>query len=294
MRSAAARPGSRAGAIAFAATYYGPSTVHSEDHQELRREMAEAPTERIQGPSPSHRAVIGDVLDGLGADRDVRGVLLCGSLARGTARPDSDVDLLVVLAAGTGDPGGGDAKRFSRTRHGAIEVEQSGRTAEGWRRQFAPVRVGDESWGYAFLDGVILHDPYGEVAELVAAAAEAHARYRVPKETRAHFAWLWGHLRPKMEAVLRRGDPVEIGWAAAVMMGRLTDTLWAASGRPLPSRDLGTFQRHLGDLTVPPDAPALVRELLQAPPEAALRLQLRLLDAVFPHLQEAPTPETGE
>lgn len=254
--------------------------------------MTEAPTQRIHFPTPLHRDIAEKVLDDLKADADVLGVLLCGSLARGTARPDSDIDLLVVLADGAAGPGD-DAKRVSRTRHGAIEVEQGGRTPAGWRRQFAPARVNDESWGYAFLDGAVLHDPHGEVARLIREAAQIHAAYRVPEEIRSHYFWLWGHMRPKMEAVLRAGDATEIGWSAAVMTERVIKTLWAASGRPAPSLDLGTFQRHLNDLTVPPDAPALVREMLQAPPEEALRLQLRLIDAVEPHLRQPISGNLG-
>jgi predicted nucleotidyltransferase len=245
--------------------------------------MDEAAGHAIRFPTALHRAAVDSVLAGLRADPTVAGALVCGSLARGTARADSDVDVLVVLRDGAADDG---AKRFSRTRHGAIEVEQSGRTSTGWLRQFAPSRVRDESWGYAFLDGAILYDPQGAVARLAAAATEVHAAYRVPQEITAHYAWLWGHLRPKMEAVLRAGDATEIGWTAAVMANHIVQTLWAASGRPLPSLDLGTFRRHLDDLTVPPDAPALAREMLQAPPQESLRLQLRILDAVVPRLQE--------
>jgi predicted nucleotidyltransferase len=237
----------------------------------------------IQFPTQLHRAVLDDVLAELRADVAVLGVLLCGSLARGTARDDSDIDLLIVLADQEADDG---AKRFTRKRFGAIEVEQSARTPAGWIRQFSPSRIGDESWGYAFLDGVVLHDPHGAVAQLVVAADDAHASYRVPDHLTAHYAWLWRHIRPKMEAVLRGGDATEIGWAAAVMTAHLTETLWAINGRPLPSRDLGCLQRHLDDLTVPREASTLVREMLQAAPKECLRLQLRLLDLVTPYLQQ--------
>ena len=95
-------------------------------------------------------------------------------------------------------------------------------------------------------------------------------------------------MRPKMEAVLRAGDATEIAWATAVMANHIIQTLWAVSGRPLPSLDLDTFRGHLDDLTVPPDAPALARAMLQAPPEESLRLQLRILDAITPSLQQTP------
>lgn len=245
--------------------------------------MSEPGSGGIQFPTALHREAVEDVLAGLRVDPAVVGALVCGSLARGTARADSDIDVLFVLADGEAEDA---AKRFSRTRRGPIEVEQSGRTSAGWLKQFTPSRVGDESWGYAFLDGAILYDPQGKVARLVAAAADVHAAYRLPAEIRRHYAWLWGHMRPKMEAVLRGGDATEIGWAAAVMASSVIQTMWAASGRPLPSLDLGTFWRHLGDLTVPSDAPSLAREMLQAPPQESLRLQLRILDAVTPSLLE--------
>lgn len=255
--------------------------------------MSEVPGEDFGFPTPHHRAALDEVLAGLRADADVLGVLLCGSLARGTAREDSDIDLLVVLAGGEGVTVGEAARCSSRTRHGAIDVEQSCRTVAGWTAQFAPSRIGDESWGYAFLDGAVLHDLHGAVARLVDAAATAHARYRVPEHITAHYAWLWRHLRPKMEAVLRSADATEVGWATAVMTKHLTNTLWAINGRPLPSRDLGTFQRHLGDLTVPHNAPALIRELLAASPKDGLRLQLRLLDLVMPYLLNPRTREVS-
>jgi hypothetical protein len=243
----------------------------------------------IQFPTRLHQAALEEVLAERRADAGVLGVLLVGSLARGTARADSDIDLLIVLA----DEG---AKRAYPRRYGEIAVEQGARTAAGWLQQFSPSRVGDESWGYAFLDGVILHDPHGAVARLVAAAAAAHAAYRVPGHIREHYAWLWDHVRPKMEAVLRGGDATEIGWAAAVMTKPVIETLWAINGRPLPSLDLGCFQRNLDDLAIPRQAPALVRDLFKAAPEECLRLHLRLLDLAMPYLRadEASEPRHGD
>jgi Nucleotidyltransferase domain len=119
----------------------------------------------VQFPTRLHEAVLEKVLAVHRADAGVLGVLLCGSLARGTAREDSDIDLLLVLADD-------EAKRSYRKHYGSIVVEQNARTPADWIQQFTPSRIRDESWGYAFLDGVILHDPHGEVARLAAAAAD--------------------------------------------------------------------------------------------------------------------------
>jgi hypothetical protein len=73
-----------------------------------------------------------------------------------------------------------------------------------------------------------------------------------------------------MLAVHRRGDPVEVGWAAAVMTNELLRTAWAVNDLPNPSLDLGTVQRHLDDLldvfethlsaSIPPRQSTITRE----------------------------------
>ena len=100
-------------------------------------------------PTDHHMAAVEHMLDGYRADGTVRGALLCGSLARGTARTDSDIDILVVLQAEPDEP-------TRRTQCGEVDVEETRRTYEGWVERFSPSRVGDESWGYAFLDGMAL------------------------------------------------------------------------------------------------------------------------------------------
>jgi predicted nucleotidyltransferase len=233
----------------------------------------------IHYPTPLHRRVLSAILADARADPGVRGLLLTGSLARGTARADSDLDILVVTSEQPTDEGWRSAAR-------PLPVDFLVRTPGEWRARFAPDRPRDESWGYAFLDAVVLHDPEGIAARLIADAAVIHERYRVPASVKAHYTRLWHHVRPKMLAVLSHGDPVEIGWASAVMTNDVLRTAWAASDLPNPSLDLGTVQRHLDDLTIPTDAPAQISAILRAPPRESLQRQLDLIDAILPHLEE--------
>lgn len=226
-------------------------------------------------PTPVHGEVLDQVLATLRADHRVLGVLLAGSLARGTARPDSDLDILAVTdrAVLAADP--------LRSRTYALPVDLLLRTAGEWRTRFTPTRPGDESWGYAFRDAAVLHDPTGVAAGLAAEVAGIHARYRVPEEIRAHYAALWRHALPKLRAVLARDDPVEIGWAAAVMTNDLLRTAWVVNDLPNPSLDLGTVQRHLDDLTTPAGIATRLRTLLQSAPEPALHHHLTLIPALL-------------
>jgi predicted nucleotidyltransferase len=228
-------------------------------------------------PTAAHRRAVDEILAALRPHPAVQGVLLGGSLARGTARPDSDVDVLVVASTLPDDlPAHGAAQ--------SLPVDLLVRTADQWRQRFTPDRVGDESWGYAFLDGVVLHDPDDVVAGLIADAEIRHAGYRTPQPIKAHYAALWRHVRPKMLAVHRRGDAVEVGWAAAVMTNELLRTVWAVNDLPNPSLDIGAVQRHLDDLTTPPGIADRLRLILRSSPAEALREQLDVLHAVEPHL----------
>jgi hypothetical protein len=231
-------------------------------------------------PSEPHHAAVEWLLEGYRSERRVRGALLCGSVPRGTARPDSDVDVLVVVES---------VPKIShrRTPCGPVAVEEVVRTYEGWIEGFSPSRIGEQLWGYAFLDGIPLYDPHGEVARLVTAAAEAHRLYRTPEHIRTHYRLVWEHQRPKLEALLHLGDAVEIGWAAAASTAQLTATLWAINDLPLPSRDIGAFQLHLDDLLLPVGAPQLVRDLLRAAPRVSLQLQVELIEMCLPYLESA-------
>lgn len=235
----------------------------------------------LQFPTPLHERVLDEIIAELQTDADVCGIMLSGSLARGTARVDSDLDLLVVTNDDNDHPW--------QSRQYPAPVDFMVHTTDQWREHFAPNRIGDESWGYAFLDGVILHDPTRVVARLTAEVAEIHTHYQVPAHIKHHYAWLWRHVRPKMLAVLDRNDPVEVGWAASTMINDLVRTVWAANDLPNPSLDLGTFQRHLDDLTIPADVADRLRGILRVSPTEALRRQLELITAIERHL-DTPSP----
>lgn len=82
----------------------GRRSVSSEELYELSRllsvslaDLLSAPADRSEGPSAAMDEIIGEmsrrIVDGFRPRR----ILLFGSHARGTAGPDSDVDLLVVM-----------------------------------------------------------------------------------------------------------------------------------------------------------------------------------------------------
>ncbi|MFJ6530611.1 nucleotidyltransferase domain-containing protein [Streptomyces longwoodensis] len=145
------------------------------------------PPARPQAALPPERAAeIDDFIDRItswcGDREDVVGLLLVGSCARGTARPDSDVDLVLL----TTDPSRhlledawvADLRlgEVIRTRSWGPVTERRCRTASGLEVELA---VGSPDWARTdpvdpgtrrvVSDGArVLHDPAGVLAALVA------------------------------------------------------------------------------------------------------------------------------
>jgi Nucleotidyltransferase domain len=93
--------------------------------------------------------------------RGAEAVLLTGSHARGEARPESDVDLLVLGRGGA---------RTLLTQRDTFLLAESWHNSEEVRQTFrSPGRVGTEVPGWR--EAVILHDPKGVAAELKEEAA---------------------------------------------------------------------------------------------------------------------------
>lgn len=129
-----------------------------------------------------HRRVVGELLAEARAHPEVIGALLIGSLGRGNAVAGSDVDLLLLLAAGRGD-----ARLFANhERHGVL-VEYHFRDAATARAQLAR----EPGWCYAYLNSRTLHDPTGEVAALVAFVEGGGSRTIAPRPPRSGATPSW-------------------------------------------------------------------------------------------------------
>jgi hypothetical protein len=140
------------------------------------------------GPRPAR---VGQVLE-LASDwarqrPDIRGLALVGSWARGTARPDSDVDLVVLTTAGDDYLAGDDwtaalgATRIVRTQRWGPVTERRLLLEDGLEVE---VNVTGPAWAATdpldpgtrrvAADGMrILHDPDGRLTALATAVAEA-------------------------------------------------------------------------------------------------------------------------
>jgi predicted nucleotidyltransferase len=226
------------------------------------------------GVTELHRSVASRAAASLVAGGDVLAVLLAGSVARGSARPDSDVDLLVVCPEDVTRP-----VRYRRVN--GLLVEVAAKSQAEWEQRF---RRSQPMWVYAWLDAEALHDGNGVAARLSSLARLRFADYRAPAELRQGLAGFWWHVRPKMAAVLAAGDLQAVGYFAGTILEAVVETVFAVHDRPLPPGS----QRFevLKALPLPPERRELLARLCVGDPAQRLGAALELVDGMAPLLGE--------
>ncbi|MGH2397475.1 MAG: nucleotidyltransferase domain-containing protein [bacterium] len=218
----------------------------------------------------THRRIVSNLLSKYERDRDIIGVLLEGSLARGDAFPRSDVDLRVLLVDGGKQPfhteiveGVRLEVRFMDFHHSLSRLQENAMDI------------------YAYLDGRILHDPSGRLAELAQIARSRFAAYRASADDRGRLAYWLTTAREKIVAALDAKDLLKASFIATTSSWQVFEALWIVNDKPVPPA--GTLLSHLKDLTlIPGDLDSLLRELLlgtsEDRPAAAINLMTWLVN----------------
>ncbi len=148
--------------------------------------------------------------------------LVCGSVARGTARPGSDLDLRVYWTQ---------ARPFHASWQTGILVEQHGQTLAQAALQLGRANQNLYMWAEARL----LHDPEGELSRLQQRALAVLSEYQTPvAEKRALRHWL-------STALLKLGlitDELQASFLINTTLWKLAEGLCAANNRPIPPSTL--------------------------------------------------------
>lgn len=170
-----------------------------------------------------HRTLLRGAIEEARGDKDVIGLLLTGSVARGDALPGADLDLVLVLAEGRERP-------FVREWMDGILVERTYVSVHSARVQLGtrPMSI------YGHLDGRILYDPQQALSGLRRRARSRLEAYETPKEHRAEVAFLLRCSRDKMRVALGGGDLLKAAYVAGTSSWQIMEGLWAANDLPMP------------------------------------------------------------
>ena len=147
------------------------------------------------------------------------GLLLCGSVARGTASAASDLDLVLLWP---------EPHPFESEICVGTQVERHGETLE----RAAARLEGYDATLYGWAEGRILLDPDGRLAALQDCARALLTRYRTPQPLkRSLHRWLSSTLA-KLDA---SSDPGYQGFLVATTTWKLMEALCAVGDRPVPA-----------------------------------------------------------
>ena len=206
------------------------------------------------------------VTNSLCRDKNVRGVLLTGSRARGDAHPGSDLDLLVLVDSLTGPSFCAEIVADTLVeRHFRDRVRAKARLLEN------PVEL------YSYLDGRTLYDPDGLLAELTEFAGNRFETYRTSAcEKSAIFYWLKS-ASLKLNAAMAAGDTQKLGYYASINSWKVLEGLWAYNDKPMPPA--GTVWAHVSDLqAVPESLEVSLRELFEGDARRRAQVMLELIN----------------
>lgn len=209
-------------------------------------------------------------------DEEIVAALLTGSLARGDALPGTDVDLRYVLADGLERESSSVVRDGVLVERGYADLASARATLEA-----NPMHV------YAYLDGRILYDPHGALAELAELARRTYETYRTPAEDSDRIAFLLRCAWDKISVAWKGGDQLKAAFVTSTSSWQIIEGLWAANHRPLPPNS--SVRPHLADLeTGPPDVEERYRQLFLGSTGERVQAALELIDWILTAHASAP------
>ncbi|MES5955536.1 nucleotidyltransferase domain-containing protein [Bacillus fungorum] len=176
----------------------------------------------------------------------VTGCLLIGSVARGDAYPDSDLDLYILLEDGQ-------KKKFHSETREDILVEYKYADVNQILVNFNnnPMEL------YSFLEGKILFDKSGELEKLKEIATYEFENYRVSSDkVKGISHWLHSSLI-KIQSALKAHDELKASYIVHTSTWTLLEGIWAINNKPVPPA--GSVLRYIQTL---PNKPIHLDELL--------------------------------
>jgi predicted nucleotidyltransferase len=170
-----------------------------------------------------HKILVQTILNECLSMHKVSGLMLIGSVARGDAYPESDLDFYILLE-------GGQKKEFhSETRKGIL-VEYKYADFNQIQLNFKnnPMEL------YSFLEGKIVFDKSGELKKLKEIAKHGFENYRVSSDKVEGIShWLNSSLI-KIQSALKVNDELKASYIIHTSTWTIIEGIWAINNNPAP------------------------------------------------------------
>lgn len=199
----------------------------------------------------------------------VNGCMLIGSVARGDAYPDSDLDLYILLEDGQ-------KKKFHSEMREETLVEYKYADVNQILVNFQnnPMEL------YSFLEGEILFDKSGELKRLKEIATYEFENYRVSSDkVKGISHWLHSSLI-KIQSALKANDELKASYIVHTSTWTLLEGIWAINNKPTPPA--GSVLRYIQTLPHKPiHLEALLHKLFLGDTKDRIKAAIKLIEWVL-------------
>ncbi|KXY01959.1 nucleotidyltransferase domain-containing protein [Bacillus wiedmannii] len=193
-----------------------------------------------------HKKLVQTIVAEILSINKITGCMLIGSVARGDAYPDSDLDFYVLLEDGQN-------KKFHSETREEILVEYKYADVNQILENFKnnPMEL------YSFLEGETLFDKSGELKKLKEIATYEFENYRVSSDKEKGIShWLRSSLI-KIQSALKAHDELKASYIVHTSTWTLLEGIWAINNKPTPPA--GSVLRYIQVL---PNKPIHLEALL--------------------------------
>jgi len=221
---------------------------------------------------PIYQTLLQHIVDEAMHQKDILGILLIGSVARGDALPGADLDLRFILASGVS------RKAEPEVRQGIL-IERGYADMAHAQSKLAtnPMKI------YNYLDGHILFDPEGLLAQLKEQAIQRFETYQYTKQERESIAYWLRSARLKMNVALAASDILKAAFVATTTSWEILVGLWAVNDKPMPPNSSVWF--HFKDLSkVPSNTEGVLQRLFCGETLVRIHTAIDLIDWMLPYL----------
>lgn len=161
-------------------------------------------------------------------DKSIRGIMVIGSVAYGTATDDSDLDILVLC----------DKDEFVSKYVDNILVEIHFQKHMTMKKRLESNSM--EVYKYIY-SKIIIDD--GEIAQLSAEAHEIYNNYKTPNKEKENIVYWLSATKSKLLSAIKNNDVIKVSYLVATNTWKVLEGVWAINNKPIPPSSL-TFNTH--------------------------------------------------
>ncbi|MBO1583107.1 nucleotidyltransferase domain-containing protein [Bacillus sp. XF8] len=183
-----------------------------------------------------HKKLVRTILNDCSSKDEIIGLMLIGSVARGDAYPDSDLDLYILLENGQN-------KKFHSEIRDNILIEYKYADFNQIQLNFNnnPMEL------YSFLEGKILIDNKGFLKKLKEIAKNKYKNYCISEnKIKGISHWLNSSLI-KINAALKVNDELKASYIVNTSTWVMLEGIWALNNKPIPPA--GSVLVHIKSLS---------------------------------------------